>query len=421
MDKKVKGSWLIYQTAKLQRVVDVTSFENTYLAGKAGVLLSALSGDKESTLDNEKVLALAKASGINSRTELPIILETLESRGLVDKGASGIGVLGVTTATTLQHTADIFDDLAPSPVEQAAISLSELASERPRRSDQVLEQLSDEHTLPARDANLLLRDSEEIGFVDVEEIDKSTRLLFNGNLFRRAETEKVTKVLDALSHQEAQRVAELNATLEKQACMTARAAEKILGKPLFDKVASVGLYDVSIVSNDTEEVAYVTKPAAFSKYSNSMIDDAFDLAKMFVSSLTYGMTRSSYTRGQITMIEALLGALIRGEAVGPVPAIGQDYRILEMKNVIEVYRGSKKGRSGYMMRLLKKEVGVLALEVIANADASAHSLENLPSAAVNRFRGPEENREVRRRRMVTRSPKATNDILLALRTGGKIR
>lgn len=44
------------------------------------------------------------------------------------------------------------------------------------------------------------------------------------------------------------------------------------------------------------EVGFLTKPSSFSKYSSSDVDDAFDLAKAFVSSLTYGMTKSSHSK-----------------------------------------------------------------------------------------------------------------------------
>jgi hypothetical protein len=149
-----------------------------------------------------------------------------------------------------------------------------------------------------------------------------------------------------------------------------------------------------------------------------MVEDAFDLAKAFVSSLTYGMTRSSYPRGKIRMIEALLETLIRGEPVGPVSAIADDYKVLELKHVVKVYCGEKSGRQGYLMKLLKKEVGILALEVIRKGDISEQSLKAFPSAAITRFQGPESNREEKRRKQLRENPKATNDILMVLRTGG---
>ena len=175
-----------------------------------------------------------------------------------------------------------------------------------------------------------------------------------------------------------------------------------------------------MVCNSTEEVGFLTLPSAFSKFSNSMVDDAFDLAKAFVSSVTYGMTKSSYERGQIQMIDALLSALVRGERVGPVRAIAEDYKVLELKGVVEVQEGTKKGRTGPMLKLLKTEVGELALQVIRQGDVSEYSLSSLPSAAVTRFNGPEHNRERIRREQVKASPKATNDMLSVLRSGGGI-
>lgn len=421
MDKKTKGSWLVYQTGKLQRVTDQSSFESSYVAGKAGVLLSAISQDAQAIIDRNRLNALAKASGINTLTELPVLLQKLEGRSLVDVSDSGVEVLGVTSASCLQHTAELFDELEPTNVEVASLELCESASVQPQMYTEIHEELSDSHQLSSAEANFVLDQSCEIGFVDTEAVDKTAKLLFNGNLFRRDDIAKVNRILNSLNEDEVRKQNEFSELLKRNACVSVEDAKNVLGEKLFSKLASVGIYDINVVSNNSEEVGYVTRPSAFSKFSNSMVDDAFDLAKMFVSSLTYGMTRSSYSRGQIQMIEALMRTLIAGRPVGPVDAIGQDYKILEMKHVVEVFRGSKGGRTGYMMRLLKKEVGQLALEVIKNADASQHSLTILPTAAVNRFRGPEQNRASLRRKELERHPKSTNEILLSLRTGGRSR
>ncbi|TON85061.1 hypothetical protein CGH50_24380, partial [Vibrio parahaemolyticus] len=192
----------------------------------------------------------------------------------------------------------------------------------------------------------------------------------------------------------------------------------IVGDKLFEKIHSIGLFDFNVVCNNAEEVGFLTLPAAFSKYSNSMLEDAFDLAKAFVASLTYGITKSYYERGQISDIGALLRTLINGQAIGPVNAIGQDYKVLEIKGVVKIYQGSKKGRTGHMMKLLKREVGELALLVLKSGDASQESLMSLPGATVTKYIGPETNREITRRQQVKQSPFATNDMISALRTGG---
>lgn len=417
MDKKTKGSWIVYQTAKLDQVTETSAFENTVIAGKCGILLSAITQDNQSVITNQRLDTLAKASKIR-KIELPVILSNLEGQGLIDRGKSGIDVLGITTEYCLQHTANIFEALQPTNIEVASIDLCEEASIQPQLVSEISEKLSDKYKIAKDDSQMLFDVSCEIGFVDKELIDDKKNLIFNGNLFRRDNVKKVNSVMQSLSQDEATKMLDMDQYLNRNACVSIEEAQRRLGENLFNKLASIGIYDINVVSNNKEEVAYITKPAAFSKYSDSMVEDAFDLAKMFVSSLTYGMTRSSHQRGQIRMIEALMKNLIKGEAVGPVDAIGQDYKILEMKNVIQVFEGFKKGRYGYMMKLLKREVGVLALEVIQNADASSHSLTRLPSAAINQFKGPEVNRSILRKKEVSLHPKAANDMILSLRTGG---
>lgn len=418
MDKKIKGSWLIHHTNKLQGVTNQFGYDNTYLAGKAGILLSAISANKDTTLDNNKLSVLATAANINLSFELPKLIDVLKKQQLIDTATGGIAVLGVTTTSALQHTSDLFDSLKPKASEIASISLAERASISPIFIKDVATELADTYKLASEELNQLFTNAEQIGFVDSEKLDNNNTLLFNGNLFRRDSTKKIKAVLDSLKPDEQIKLNELQDTLKKQACLNVEQAENFLGTQLFQKVTAIGLFDISVVSNSTENIGFITLPSAFSKYSNSMVDDAFDLAKAFVSSITYGMTKSSYTRGKIQMVDALLSALVRGESVGPVQAISEDYKLLELKGVVKVSQGSKKGRTGPMLELLKIEVGELALQVIRQGDVSEHSLKNFPTAAVTSFNGPEQNRELTRRTQRRLSPKATNDMLSVLRTGG---
>lgn len=418
MDKKTKGSWLIHHTNKLQGVTNQAGYDKTFLAGKAGILLSAISSDNQITVNDQRLNVLAAAANINTTFELPKLIEVLQQQQLISKGNGAIAVLGVSTATTLQHTSDIFDSLNPGAGEKAAIELAELASTEPVLQTEVSEMLADIHKLGRVEVSQLMLDSEQIGFVDVERLSENETLLFNGNLFRRDTTRKIKTVLDSLTPTEQSKLMELTDALRKQACVGVEWALHLLGEVLFKKVTAIGLFDISVVSNSIEDAGFMTLPSAFSKFSNSMVDDAFDLAKAFVSSVTYGMTKSSYQRGQIQMVDLLLSALVRGESVGPVSAIAQDYKVLELKGVVEVKSGSKNGRTGPMLRLLKKEVGELALQAIRQGDVSEYSLSSLPSAAVTTFKGPEQNREKTRRKQMQSSPKATNDMLSILRTGG---
>ncbi len=418
MDKKVQGSWLIHHTNKLQSITNQGSYQNTFIAGKAGILLSAISGTNENEITHEKLKILADASNINTAFELPKLLNILKDQELVDIGDAGIGVLGVTTSSALQHTSSIFESLEPSDIEFSAVELAETASIKPIDDAELSEQLSDNYRLSDSEMTQLLYDSEKIGFIDVENFGQNKKILFNGNLFRRDSAAKTKMVLDSLSSVEQSSLCELTDLLKQKACVSYIEAIKIIGEELFNKVNSIGLFDMSVVSNNHEEIGYLTLPSAFSKYSNSMVDDAFDLAKAFVASLTYGMTKSSYQRGQITMIDSLLTSLINGGEVGPVSAIGQDYKVLELKGVVSIRNGIKNGRKGPLMRLLKKEVGELALQAIRQGDVSEQSIQSLPGAIISKFSGPELNREILRRKQREKSPFETNDMIDALRTGG---
>ncbi|CCN50861.1 conserved hypothetical protein [Vibrio nigripulchritudo MADA3029] len=416
MDKKTKGSWLIHHTNKIQGVSNVRGYKSTVTAGKAGLLLSAISASNdELNVNRERVEVLAESVGVNE-LELDSLLTLLKNKDLVDFVDTEVVVLGVTTEKALEHTADIFDSRAPTAKEEASLSLSELASEKPQTGEFIIDTLSSKFEVSQGDIQDAVHQAETIGFTDTEKISAKETLYFNGNLFRKDNTLKISKILESLSSADQSRLIELNNLLDKNACVPVDLAKRILTEPLYNKTIPIGLYDLNVVSNSQEDAGYITKPSAFSKFNSSAVDDAFDLVKAFVCSLTYGMTRSGHERGQITWIERLLEVLVNGDCVGPAPAIAQDYKILEHKNVVQVYQGYNKGRYGWLMRLLKKEVGELALAAIKTGNITEHSLDVLPSAKISSYKKPEIMREISRKKDVEESQKETHDMLMVLRT-----
>jgi hypothetical protein len=413
MDPKTKGAWLVHHMNKLRHVTSVGDFDNIHTAGKLGVLLSGLSASDSSSLTNPQVNAIASAAGI-SGLELSALLQKLESRKLIGRGHHGLDVLGVTSKAVLKHTSDAFDESDPSPAEQAVVALAEKASESPLDSAHAAEYVGDTFELSGEDTADLLGQTEEIGFLDAEELDPGRKLYFNGNIFRRDAAKKVEAVLGSLSPDDHARVTRMEQLLRQNGCATMTEADTILTKDLFVKMQAIAMYDVNEVSNDTESVMYVTRPAAFGKFGDPFADDALDLAKAFVTCLKYGMTRRNSALGRITMLQRLMGKLIAGNWVGPATAIGQDYKVLELKRVVEIKHESG---SMYLMRLLKREVGELALQVLTEGDASEQSLSGFPGASVLRYTSPEEKRSTTRKKQTKPSKKAAARILLSIRTG----
>jgi hypothetical protein len=384
------------------------------LAAKAASLLARLAETAQTTLTNDQVRAVAKIGGLNPKTELEACLSQLHQKRLIDRSTTGLSVLGVTGRTALGHAADLFEDNDPQPTERAALDLAELASESPVPAQRAAQFISDTYKLKRDDTADFLQQASEIGFVDAEG-EASDRLLFNGNLFRRDTVGKTNKVLDSLDPREQAKLREFDELLRRRGSVIASAAETMLGATLLAKLKAAALYDMNVVSNEAGDHVFITSPGAFHKFVNPLVDDAFDHAKALVSALSYGMSLSNAGRGRIWGIDLLLGKLIRGGVVGPASAIGNDYRALELERVVKL---TDTGGGYYNMRLLKREVGEIALQVLHGGHAAARVvLETLPSAGMKGYTPPESARAQFRRTQSRPSRAQTRSLLESVRSG----
>jgi len=414
MKETTKGACVIHHTKKLQEANNTQDFEEIELAGKCGVFLSNLAASEEqSELGANKIAAIAKVSNIKI-TEIETIKKKLEEAHLIETGkkSGSLSVLGITTASVLGHTADIFNSTDPSDFQLASLELSENISDLPKGERMLKQYISDTHKLSAQETTDLFSQSEVIGFVDYEKLDDTSKYYFNGNLFRKEYVNKANAILSSLSSEEARKIAEMDLYLSSKGCMTLEKSKLMLGEKLLAKLQAIGMYDFNDVSNPLETKTLVTKPSAFSKYGNPFEEDALDLAKAFVSSLFYGMNYSPSSRGKITMLPRLLRKLINGHAVGPTTAIGQDYKLLELKRVIQLIPSTG---GMYYMRLLKKDIGEIALQVLEIGDASEQTVVNIYSGSVTQYIGPEQKRDITRKKQNEQSKKAVAELLRTFR------
>lgn len=417
MEKRTQGAWLINHTKKLLDVRDSHEFEDIEMAGKCGVFLSNLSAsDEQSDLNSDKVNAIAKVSNIK-KTEIETIKSKLQEAHLIETGKNGsVSVLGVTTSSVLGHTADIFEDSQPTNFQKAALDIADNISDLPKGENILNEYISDTYQLSSTETSDLFLQAEEIGFVDYETLDDKTKFYFNGNLFRRENVQRTNAVLSSLIPEDVRKIGEIDDLLTAQGCITFEKCKSVLGDVLLSKLQSIGMYDFNEVSNSAETKIFVTKPSAFSKYGNPFEEDALDLAKAFVSSLYYGMNFSSQGRGKISMLKALLRKLVNGYEVGPATAIGEDYKLLELKRVIQLRR--QRNTSMYYMRLLKRDVGVLAMQVLEFGDAIEQTIvgSNIFSGSVTSYIGPENKRTISRRKQNVQSKKSVAELLRTFRS-----
>ena len=417
-DKEIKGAWVIHHGRKI--VLDLNGsaeFPAINEASKAATLLTKLGQTDQATVTKVEARAIAVASGLDPRLELQGLLQVLERKRLIEQSDNDISILGVTMRGSLGHATDIYNEAEPSSYEDASITLAEIASEAPIRRSDVSQRIGDTHKLTNVQVGDFLDRAEGIGFVD-KEGDGNDRLLFNGNLFRRSSVVKTEKVLNSLNDAEQRLVSEVAEQLSKSGCLSVQHVEHVLSKSLFEKLVAAAVYDLNAVTNEQGVHVYVTAPAAFHKFVDPMVDDCFDMAKSLVAALTYGMISRSSSHGRITQLPALVSKLISGREVGPTTSIGQDYVVLEVNGVVKLRRDANYPNR-YYLRLLTREVGELALQVLTQGNAYAQSLADLPSAPMAGYIGPEESRISVRKSQSPLSKRATRDVLEAVR-GGRV-
>jgi len=325
-------------------------------------------------------------------------------------------VLGATTQAVLEATADTFDELGPTAEEHAILDLSERVSQKPIARVEAERFISDTHKLTGAQVNSLVDLSKSTALID-QEGEKERCILFNSHTFRDGKyAQKAHVVLGSLSARDQERLVEVQERLRLSGALYDADVEKLLGKDLYRRLVSVGLFDRMEVSNSSEAVGYIASPNDFQKFGRPFEEDPIDDAKALIASLTYGQTRSGHMRGQITIPDALIRKLVRGEEVGKmgVKAIGEDYKELEARQVVKVTRQST---DRYTMKLLKRDVGELALTIVRGGVAAQEAVL-MDGSAATIFKGPHDVRtEVRGKNSVA-DRRFVNETLDRLRSGG---
>lgn len=409
------GAWLLAHSKRLDAVSGAERLENIEFAGRVGRLYNILRRGAEtenSDISAETVNSFARLNNIDVATRRSG-LQMLTEMGRVDISSNGsVSVLGATTRAVLEATEQVYDSQGASSGEDAVLYLSNKIAERPLKRDAAEEEISDLFKIKAELVSDLVDIAKKTAIIDEEPISDYS-ILFNSNVFRDSRrAEKSFRVLEGLGASDAARLEEAEGVLRKRGAVYAKTIMDILGEQLYRRLVAVGYFDQMEIVNQNEVAGYVALPDSFQRYGQPFAEDPVDDAKALLASLTYGMTRSSYTRGSIRMPTALLGSLIEGRAVGPVTAIGQDYKALETRGVVQVFPD----RYAYSMKLLKPEVGKLAMSILKGQVASEEALLLSGSSATN-FVGPAEARAKVRAKCKLRDDRFVAEAIDRIRSG----
>ena len=412
-NQKLLGPWIIHHGQKVNQIANGSAeFPAIDTSAKSARFLARISTNDDTELKSEVVKKLAKEAGLNPVIELPAILDLLERKRLIEKFEKGIYVFGVTSHATVLHSADIYADLSPSWIEDASISLAEMASNAPILKTEALEQISDTYSVSNNEVSNFLNQAEQYKFIDTEGKNED-KLLFNPNLFRKNPS-KSFKILGSLDSEESSRMNELNEILIRTGCVDRDKIISILGTDLQKKLTAAGVYDIIGLGNEQGEHAFATLPSVFNKFVDPMVDDSLNLAKKFVASLTFGMNSRHSGEGKIRYIRKLLEKLVRGGEVGATTSIGLDYIELEANRVVELREDSPRSQL-FHMKLLKKEVGELALEVLTGGQVFQSNETGVFSQPLKFILEPEYCRTKIRALQSNANKASTMDLLNSLR------
>lgn len=424
MDKSTKGAWLLAHSKSLDAVTGASAarLENIAYVGRVGRLYNLLrrniANDPTPTINTDVLKTICQLNNIDRATREQG-LQILAKQGRIDVASNGsVSVLGATSKAVLETTADLFSKANPTAEEAAVLDLSETVADKPIARSEAVERIADTYSITNRQASTIIEVSKETALID-EGATGTHVVLFNSNTFRGSQfAAKAYRVLTELEPGEQRVLSEIQEKLTEQGALYEKDVRHALGSTLYRRLVSVGLFDRMEVSNSREAVGYIASPNDFQKYGRPFEEDPIDDAKALLASLTYGRTRSNQYRGRITLPDALLQALIDGREVGGqgVRAIGEDYRELEKRQVVQVTRRSRDG-SRCTFRLLKKDVAELALTLV-RGEAPAHEallMDGRPAAA---FKGPHKSRMEVRHRNTVGDQRFVTDAINRLRTGG---
>ncbi|WP_146208071.1 hypothetical protein [Azospirillum sp. TSH64] len=422
MDKKTKGAWILSQSKSLDLVTGegAARLENISYSGKIGRLYNLIRRNMPDaispTINKDAVLRACQLNGIDRSTR-ETGLKILKDMGRIDVSGDGsVCVLGANSTAVLEVTAEIFASSSPTTDEEAVLELSNKVSERPVARIEAEEYIGDSFKI-RKDSLSNLVDLCKLSAIIDEEKDRDKSILFNSNTFRDGSyARKTYLIIQGLPKSDAATLSEIQERLAKEGALHESTVEDVIGADLFRRLLSVGFFDRLEVSNSDESVGYITSPNDFQRFGRPFEEDPIDDAKALLASLTYGRTRSTYLRGSITMPDALLSALIDGREIGKngVKAIGEDYHELEARQVVKV---TKRSNDRYTMKLLKKDVGELALSIIRGTGAAQGALL-LGGVAASGFRGPHDVRTSIRPKNTANDKKFVAEALDRLRSEG---
>lgn len=385
MDKLTKGTWIVNTVKHLAELKQYTSelafYEATEQAGKAGAFLGRLVADNQEIIPIQNAKVFARQSSI-SPAELNTYLNYLRQAEKVDYTVDSldrpkeIEIYCFSGKEALESVSTIYDTLEPQQEENASLIGLNHTFHLPRTPEELKEILT-QSRVSEECAETTIKLQQSFGLVRASG-ESNERVLFNEYSFN-GDPQRVVKALSALNNNERDMVLEVQRLITDTQGFLIDSIPAHIPKHVVEMMEGVGLIDGITVESAIGSATFLTTPQLKGQGIGtfSLSEDVFHKAKILLSCLRFGQTKSTWGRGRISTLEKMiniLNKLLRGEWVGPATAIGQDYALLEIDGVIQT-RPAKP--YGFEMKLRQLEVGELVRQMITYNKVALEAESNI--------------------------------------------
>lgn len=373
MDKLTKGTWVVNSNKHLMQIktntAELSYFEATEQAGKAGILLGRLISDKDEIIPFTKAKVFARQSGITP-AETKVYIDYLKSEGKIDyiQDATGaikeLEIYCFSTVDALNTVANMYEKFEPSEYEQASLISLQSTYELPRYQEEMSEILTNKG-IDEETALTTIQLQQVLSLVKTSGVP-GEKILYNEYAFSGDPT-KVARALNNLRPEEKDMVKEVQHLVINSPGFYAESFPQHIKPHVINMMEGVGLLDGITVQSPYGTATYYTTPQLKGQGVGtfSISEDVFHKAKILLSCLRFGQTKSVYGRGRISTHDKMVNIvnkLVRGEWVGKCTAIGQDYQLLELDGVIQTMPA---GDGQYYMKLRQNEVGKMVQQLLS--------------------------------------------------------
>ncbi len=366
---------------------NIDEFDNLDIAGKSGMFLGTIRGNKEIT-NIKKLEKMANAVGIKPRELHKIILPELENASdkkieiIKDKASgsiTGIAEYVFSNKEVLEISGKVLENQNPNENERIAIETMDKTKQIPYLESEITQLLTKEG-FSERDIQLSIALQSQFKLINKLNKSKSKDSIISNEYIWGPNHEKIALAVSDIKFNKRQNLKEVIDIIQNSQGYPIEKLPKIDEKLLI-LAQKTGMIDpTTIISSRGIRKNFGFTPNILN--DTGFNDDILDDVKLLLASIRFGENYTEFST--INDPVRFLESLIRYGDIGPHSANASDYTLLEKKGIVRVKHKVKSSyygyqRSGYCLELVKEDVAKKALEIIK----SPHYNMNIDKAESN--------------------------------------